>query len=332
LHRVSRPFPKPGFLNQWWFSWRTARLARGFDVVYTHERVTQFDVMHIHCGTFVGGLFDPARSAKKKPRWKTWLKILTTPAIWAYWTLEKIHFRPEPFRHWIAVSEMTREEVRRYYDLPVKAFTIAHPGVDQPAAELLERRPVLRRQFGIGETEIALLFVGSEFRRKGLDALIAALGRLKDASVKLMVVGGGDAEPFKAQARALGVDGQITWTGLVSNAPEYYVAADIFVLPTLSDAGPMSPVEAMAHGCPAIFSCAAYAGMAELTAGGEAILLKNPKDADEIATAIRRLLQAEARAELARKGRELASKLTWDRTAEIIAQALEQNARARGRL
>lgn len=332
FHRVSKPFPKPGFLNQWWFSWRTARMAKGFDAVYTHERVTQFDVMHIHCGTFVGGLLDPARSAKSKPRWKIWLKILTTPGIWAYWWLEKIHFRFNPRRHWIAVSEMTQAEVRRDYDLPREAFTIAHSGVDQPAPELLARRSALRRQFGLQENEIALLFVGSEFRRKGLDALIAALGKLQDARWKLLVAGGGDAEPFKMQARELGVEGQILWAGLVKNAPEYYTAADIFILPTLSDPSPLSPLEAMAHGCAAIMSCGRYCGAAEHIQNGEAILLENPRSEDEIAAAIRRLMATDVRNELAQKGRKLAAGQTWDRTAEIVIRALEDNARARGRL
>jgi UDP-glucose:(heptosyl)LPS alpha-1,3-glucosyltransferase len=332
FHRVSRPFKKPSFLNQWWFSWRTAKMARGFDVVYTHERVTHFDVMHIHCGTFIGGFLDPARSTRKKSALKTWLKVLTTPGIWAYGLLEKIHFRFQPFRHWIAVSEMTRAEVQRYYELPDASFTIAHSGVDQPPANMAEKRSTLRREFGFKEDEIVLLFVGSEFRRKGLDALIAALPMLKNKGVKLVVAGGGDPAPFQKQAVESGVDGQIVWAGLVKNTAEYYAAADIFVLPTLYDAGPMAPLEAMAHGCAAIFSCAAYAGMAEMIADGEAVLLGNPKDPAEIAAAVERLMNPAARAEFARKGRALAARLTWDRTAGIVRQALEKSAAERGRL
>ena len=332
MHRVSRPFKKPGFLNQWWFAWRTAIMTRGFDVVYTHERVTQFDVMHIHCGTFIGGLKDPALSAKKQSRWQTRLKVLTTPAIWAYGLLEKIHFQFQPGRHWIAVSEMTKAEVQRFYHLPDASFTIAHPGVEPPATNLAEMRSALRRRLGLNDDELVLLFVGSEFRRKGLDGLIAALARLKNKGVKLVVAGGGDPAPFQKLAVEAGVDGQIIWAGLVKSTAEYYAAADIFVLPTGYDAGPMAPLEAMAHGCPAIFSCAAYAGMAEMITDGEAVLLNNPKDPAEIAAAVERLMNPAARAEFIRKGRELAAKLTWDRTAGIVIQALEKSAAARGRL
>lgn len=329
IHRVSRPFKKPSFLNQWWFSWRTSRMARGFDVVYTHERVTRFDVMHIHCGTFVGGLMDPTRSTKNRSRSQLWLKILTGPSIWAYWLLEKIHYRFQPSRHWIAVSEMTKSEVQRYYDLPDTSFTIAHSGVDQPTGNIAERRLAWRRQLGLREDEVALLFVGSEFRRKGLDALLVALGALKQPTLRLLVVGGGDQTSYRQQAAALGISEQIIWVGLAKNTSDYYVASDIYVLPTLSDQSPLSPLEAMAHSCAVVMSSGHFNGGAEVIKNDEAIILKNPKDSTEIASAIQILLNPEIRSEYARKGRRIAQELSWDRTAKIICETLEAVARGK---
>ncbi|PYJ06402.1 MAG: glycosyltransferase family 1 protein, partial [Verrucomicrobia bacterium] len=105
LHQVPLLFVKPHFLNQWWFSWRTSRMARGFDVVYTHERVTHFDVMNLHAGAFVGGLWASERGDHKRP-FRNWLKVLTQPRIWAYWLLEKLHCKPAQGRYWIADSNM----------------------------------------------------------------------------------------------------------------------------------------------------------------------------------------------------------------------------------
>jgi UDP-glucose:(heptosyl)LPS alpha-1,3-glucosyltransferase len=123
---------KPSFANQWWFSWWTSKKVRGFDLVYTHERVTRFEVMHIHSGTFVGGIWGWAR-AEKKNHFLIWLKLLTQPRIWAYWLLEKLHYRPLPGRGWIAVSEMIKREVQSFYPIPDDRFFIAHPGADFPA-------------------------------------------------------------------------------------------------------------------------------------------------------------------------------------------------------
>jgi len=329
FHRVPRPFRKPAFVSQWWFAWWTARHVHGFDVVHTHERATQFDVMHVHSGTFVGGLFGGPGGPRKNPA-RVWLKILTEPRVPAYWLLEKLHYRPERGRSWIAVSKMIQREVQHFYPIPDGRFSVAHPGTDLPPADMTAARKIWREKLSVADGETLLIFVGSEFKRKGLAALVASLARLKDKPVKLVVVGGGDPEPYRQQAAALQVGEKIHWTGLVSNTSDYYAAADIFVLPTLSDAGPMSPLEAMAHGCPAIFSGATYAGMAEVIGDGEAILLTNPMDASEIAAAIGQLMNPAVRAEFVRKGRALAAKLAWDRTAERVEVALEKSARERG--
>ena len=87
-------------------------MTRGFEVIYTHERVTRFDVMNIHCGTFVGGL-RASEKEKRRGAFRTWLKLATGPGIWAYLLLEKTHNRPAPGRYWIADSEMIKREVQQ---------------------------------------------------------------------------------------------------------------------------------------------------------------------------------------------------------------------------
>jgi UDP-glucose:(heptosyl)LPS alpha-1,3-glucosyltransferase len=331
LHRVSRPVRKPNYLNAWWFSCRTSRLARGFDVVYSHERVTQFDVMHIHCGTFVGGLRGVGRDGPRS-RLGLWLKTLTGPSIWSQWLLERRNTRLTPGRVWVAESEMVKLEVQRYYPIPDDRFFIAHPGVDAPAPDAAQRRVEWRARLGFKEHDVVALFVGSEFRRKGLDALIEALGKLGDRGPRLVVVGGGERTPYQERAAELGLAQRITWAGLVDNVKDYDALADIFVLPTLSDPSPLAPLEAMAYGCAAIVSCGRYAGTAELAANGEALLLRDPKDPWEIAQALESLMDPAARKALAERGRQCVRNCSWDRTAAAVLAALEKSARERGRL
>jgi glycosyltransferase involved in cell wall biosynthesis len=86
----------------------------------------------------------------------------------------------------------------------------------------------------------------------------------------------------------------------------------------------------MAHGCAAVVSCGRYTGVAELTRNGEAILLEDPRNPSEIARAIGRLLDPVIRKQYSDKGRELARHLSWDRTAGVVASALEASRRERG--
>jgi UDP-glucose:(heptosyl)LPS alpha-1,3-glucosyltransferase len=328
LHRVWRPFDKPAFANRWWFAWRTSRMARGFDVIYSQEKVIRFDVMNVHCGTFVGGLWGSARGERKSV-FRTWLKILTGPSIWGNWLLEKLHYRLVRGRYWVADSDIVKREVQHDYPIPDDRFLIAHSGVDEPEPDAGQRRTLWRGKLGFQDGEVVALFVGSEFRRKGLGALVEAMGLLKERAPRLVIVGGEDPTSYQARARELQISDRITWAGRVSNVKDYYALADIFVLPTLSDPSPLAPLEAMAHGCAAVVSCGRYTGVAELTRNDEAILLDDPQDPAEIARAIGRLLDPVTRATFATKGRELARTLSWDRTAGVVGAALEKSHRER---
>jgi UDP-glucose:(heptosyl)LPS alpha-1,3-glucosyltransferase len=331
LHRVSRPVRKPNYLNAWWFSCRACRLARGFDVVYSHERVTRFDVMTVHCGTFVGGLRGVERGEPNRP-FRSWLKVLTGPSIWSHWLLERGNTRLAPGRFWVATSEMVKLEVQRYYPIPDDRFFIAHSGTDGPVPDAAQRRAEWRARLGFKDHDVAALFVGSEFRRKGLGALIEALGMLGGGGPRLLIVGGGDRTPYERRAAELGLQGRITWAGRLNDVTNYYALADMLVLPTLSDPCPLAPLEAMAYGCAVIVSCRRYTGAAELAANGEALLLQDPKDPCEIAKAIESLMDPATRKALSERGRQCAGKWSWDRTAAAALAALEESARERGRV
>lgn len=328
LHRVPLLSRKPRAFNQWWFSWHTSRMAQklGVDLIYTHERVTRFHVMNIHSGTFVGGLWG-THGDERKSAFRTWLKILTAPNVWAYMRLEKLHNQPAPGRFWVADSEMVKREVQHYYPIPDDRFFIAHSGVDPAEPDAVAKRTDWRSKLGLQAEQVVALFVGSEFRRKGLPTLLEAMALLKESAPHLVIVGGKDLEPYQKRAGELGINGRLTWAGRVNNVKDYYALADIFVLPTLSDPSPLAPLEAMAYGCAAIISSGRYTGAAELIKNGEAIVLENPRNADEIARAMGRLLDPATRQTLARRGQELTRELSWDRTAGVILEALEKACR-----
>jgi UDP-glucose:(heptosyl)LPS alpha-1,3-glucosyltransferase len=330
LHRVPLLSRKPRAFNQWWFSWQTSRMAQklGVDLIYTHERVTCFDVMNIHSGTFVGGLWGTHAGEQKNP-FRTWLKILTAPGIWAYMRLEKLHNQPAPGRFWVADSEMVKREVQHYYSIPDNRFFIAHSGVDPAEPDAAAKRALWRGKLGLGAEQVVALFVGSEFRRKGLPTLLEAMALLKDNAPHLVIVGGKDLEPYQKRAGELGINQRLTWAGRVSNVKDYYALADIFVLPTLSDPSPLAPLEAMAYGCAAIVSSGKYTGAAELIKNGEAIVLEDPRNPAEIARAMEQLMDSTRRQALARRGQELTRELSWDRTAGVILEALEKSYRER---
>jgi UDP-glucose:(heptosyl)LPS alpha-1,3-glucosyltransferase len=306
------------------FSMQAARLREKFDVIHSHERVSAFDVLTIHCPTFIGGYLGDRTGMGRL--WRL-LKGGISPRLLYYIRQESMQFTHRRGRRFIAVSRHVMNDVLRHYPLSETDFDLAYPGVNaegfRPASE--EERASSRERFGLPRDRLVIAFVGSEFARKGLGAMVEAMGHLRGKPVQLLVAGGGDPGPYLKKATELGVANQVTFLGLVSDVNVAYAASDIYALPTLSDPCPMAPLEAMACGLPVILSNAGVTGVAEHIRNDEAILLEDPRSGDEIAGAIKRFLDPEIRSRYAERGRSLAQSITWDETASRTFESYQRS-------
>jgi UDP-glucose:(heptosyl)LPS alpha-1,3-glucosyltransferase len=319
FHRIPRFFIKPSFLNQLLFSYFTRRsVDPSFDIIHTYERVSHFDVFTIQSSCFRSLI------TRQKNFWRrmlVWLSVFISPRKMAYFWLEKKQFTYDKGRLLIAVSENIKKNVQDNYPLPDESFRLAYTAVDSNIAKKggnNNRQKELRSKFGIAENDLVFLFVGTEFKRKGLDALLKAAASIPRSNIKLVVAGGGGGKlkEYTKLAEKLGLGDDIIFLGLVRDVDKLYAISDVYILPTLSDPCPLAPLEAMASGVATIISCSKYAGTAELIKNGEALILQEPKDSNEIANALRRLMDESYREELKEKGRRLAEELTWERTTE----------------
>jgi glycosyltransferase involved in cell wall biosynthesis len=103
-----------------------------------------------------------------------------------------------------------------------------------------------------------------------------------------------------------------------------YRSALVTVYPSLYEGFGLPILEAMASGVPVITSN--RSSMVEVA--GEAAMLVDPEDTDEIAAAMRELLEDEGRrGELVRRGGERSREFTWERTARETVGVYERVAR-----
>jgi len=252
--------------------------------------------------------------------------VALSPLRIAYLWLEKKQFAYDPKRLLIAVSENVKKNVQMNYSLPPQAFRIAYPGVDRDLAIKGSNpidRELQRDKLGIAREDLMILFVGTEFKRKGLDALLEGFARIADPNLKLVIAGegGGTKKEYIRLAKNLGLENETRFLGLVEDVEKIYAAADIYILPTLSDPFGMAPFEAMAFGIATIMSSSEFAGGAELIKQGEALILQDPRDPAEIAEALRKLTNKDLRSEVGEMGRRVAENLTWERTTEVTLNA-----------
>ena len=126
-----------------------------------------------------------------------------------------------------------------------------------------------------------VLFLGQVNLRKGIARLLEAARMLRDQPVEFWIVG----HVQVANAATMADDARVKWFGPVTRqqVAERYRAADVFILPTLSDGFAITQLEAQAYGLPVI-SSRFCGGVVE--SGRNGIILEEPSAAC-IATAIR---------------------------------------------
>jgi len=145
----------------------------------------------------------------------------------------------------IANSAMVRDEVINYYGFPADAIDLIRNGVrvsEFGPAPL--KRAAARAQLHLAETDIAVLFLGSGWERKGLRFAVAAIESLRNDRMRLLVAGRGNRRRFRSR--------NARFFGEVGDVRPLLSAADIFLLPTLYDPFSNASLEAMAAGLPVV--------------------------------------------------------------------------------
>jgi UDP-glucose:(heptosyl)LPS alpha-1,3-glucosyltransferase len=276
----------PFYIGRVWRDWSFARAvcaavkARSFDLVQSHERISCCDVYRAGDGVHRQWLANRKRGAG------VWERIALTlnPYHWYTLAAEKRLFESPRLRAVICNSNMVKEEVRRHFGLAEDKLHVIYSGVDLAAynpALREEWRARKRAEFGIADSAMVFLFVGSGFARKGVPQLLRAMTGVRGA--RLIVVGK-DRELALMQRTAgdMKLGDRVHFTGGQDDVKPWYGMADCFVLPTLYDPFPNAALEAMACGLPLITSL--QCGAAEFVESGvEGYVCRDPLDVVELA-------------------------------------------------
>jgi glycosyltransferase involved in cell wall biosynthesis len=157
---------------------------------------------------------------------------------------------------------------------------------------------------------VRVVCLGQLVERKGLDVLIEAFARL-GVPAELLIAGGdwsaaGYPEQLRMLAQALGAADRIHFENHRQDVGAVLSTADIFVLPSRSDARPRSIIEAMSLGLPVVAS--EVGGIPSLVLHEQTGLLVPPGNAAALAAALVRLIEApELRIRFGAAGRQHAS-------------------------
>jgi len=176
-----------------------------------------------------------------------------------------------------------------------------------------------------------ILFVGRMALEKGIHILISALNQIihqyRQHDVRLVLVGppgktfgGRPSKYYKFVMnliRKYNLNNFVIYLGNVSEKTLRltYVACDIFVLPSISDAMPMTLLEAMAHGKPVISTW--VGGIPDFIEHSKTGILVPPNDPSTLANAIQNILTKKTLAETFSRNAvtEIEEKYSWKKVA-----------------
>lgn len=161
--------------------------------------------------------------------------------------LERAILNAKHTRTIVTNSELSKKLIARFYpDYPQDRISVIYNGVDhkQFAPTTAPRT----------KQSLRLLFVGQDFKRKGLAAVLTGLaGAVKTGfDCTLQVIGRDNAGPYRQLAKNLGIRGRINFSGSTKNIQNAYSEADLFVFPSLYDPFANVVLESLACGTPVI--------------------------------------------------------------------------------
>jgi glycosyltransferase involved in cell wall biosynthesis len=236
----------------------------------------------------------------------------------------------------IAVSQTTADFTVRARLIPAERTKVVYLGA--PLDEFSRPRTpdevrAARQALGIGPSTFAIGTVTRLMPSKGNEYLVAAAKPVLEAlpEARIFVVGEGELQPaLEAQARALGLDGRLVFTGFIRDVAAVLSALDLVVFPSLWEGTPLTAFEALAAGKPIVATDAD--GLKDILTDGVDSRIVPRRDAGALASVMIALARdAAARDSLAAGAQVTGRKYdiaTFVRKMERLYELLHQTSRA----
>ncbi len=287
------------------------------DVVMSFDRMTQQDLFRSGGGPHQAFLQKMAKNGSLLR--KLWYRI--SPYHRCLLAIEKRQISSKGCRKIITVCQQGKREIMEAYGVPEEKMVVVHNGVDHerfhPRRRLAEGKRI-REELGIPLDRSVVIFVGTGFRRKGLDRLLDLWVSRELQGIYLLVVGNDSRLSYY---RRRWNRREILFVGPQLVVEDYYAAADLFVLPSIQEAFGNVVLEALAAGLPVV--TIPGVGAAEKIEGDlkEGILI-NPDDPEELKKKIIRLLDPVRWHSLSQEARRVAENYTWQRYLDGVEKEL----------
>ncbi len=322
------PFPKS--LRLLSFAIRATRAIENgnYDITFGVGNTLKADILQPHGGVHWAWFWRSLRVYDHPLLWLIkFLGRAFSPRQWVSGWVEDAPYQQKALRAIIAISDMVKQDMRHWYQIPEERITVVYNGVDIDHFHPRNRqyREEIRGRHGIGE-EWVILFVSNNFRMKGLGFLIKALAKLKKGGsppFKLLVLGRDRQGSYLRLAKEMRIFEEVIFAGSTNEPAKFYGASDLLVHPTFYDACSLTVLEALASGLPVITTYSNGAsGM--ITQGQEGFVISDPRDDHTLAEKISFFFSRERVERASGAARQLAESHSLERNWREMKKIFEE--------
>ena len=158
----------------------------------------------------------------------------------------------------IVNSNYMKCELQRLFGLPFEKINVIPNGINLNNFSGIDKDYDFRRKYAMDNEKI-ILYIGRLVHEKGIQHLISAMPKIINGynDTKLIIGGkGGMYDELKEQAKALGIEDKVYFTGYLSSkeVQKMYKCADIAVFPSTYEPFGIVALEAMLAGVPTVVS------------------------------------------------------------------------------
>ena len=226
----------------------------------------------------------------------------------------------------LPVSTLVKYELLKLYDIPESKIRVIHPGVSTDRFSVLDWetcRHEIRQRHGLSSSDVVVLFVGMNFEIKRLDLVIQGIAGLvtkdrRSYRLKLLVVGKGNKKRYLTMAHELRIDNRVIFAGVMQEVEKYYLASDIFAMPSRFDTFGLAVLEAMMAGLPVLIT--QRVGARDLVEPGvHGFILKEEPSPMDVTEKLALFMKKENRLKMGENAKKLAMQYTWEKRSAHVA-------------
>jgi len=133
----------------------------------------------------------------------------------------------------IANSHMIKDEIVNTYGINPNKIDVVYNGIEPKKVDYKHSFNKLSKEFSLDKDAPILLYVGSGFKRKGVEEFLEIIAKLQTENIQAFIIGKEkNLEHYKQLSKDLKIDKKVIFTGPRQDVDDFYTISDVFLFPT----------------------------------------------------------------------------------------------------